>query len=211
MDPLLEAIEDVLAFVNIHSEPWQDSEIEQMCEFAERVCSLLPDSLTSHLPQMEEMCRVLESRDPPLPHVQYISKLNLPGDRTEQGFLVEATPWLWDMQKLRDICRARSILEAAKLLVPTEKPPRLIVDLTCRTITLDRVRHDIDSEVALRWVKVLAEHPGEWISAPDLRNYDAELDGCRPHRRCRPYLPAAVLDLIDTDRRKGSRLRLAAC
>jgi hypothetical protein len=67
----------------------------------------------------------------------------------------------------------------------------------------------VSSKLALRWVKVLADHPGEWISAPELRNYDDELDGCRPDRHCKPYLPASILSLIDSDRRKGSRLRLS--
>jgi hypothetical protein len=58
----------------------------------------------------------------------------------------------------------------------------------------------------LRWVKVLAEHPGEWISGPELRHYDQELDGCRPHR-LRKSLPPAILDLIDSETGKGSRVR----
>lgn len=76
------------------------------------------------------------------------------------------------------------------------------------TFTLDGVPVDVSSKQALRWLKVLVEHPGEWISAPEMKNYDDELDGVRPDRHCKSYLPDVVLSLIDTDRRKGSRLRL---
>ncbi|MFH1922219.1 MAG: hypothetical protein ABIP48_20335 [Planctomycetota bacterium] len=86
--------------------------------------------------------------------------------------------------------------------------PRLTVDLACMTITLDGKPFDLSSKQALRWVQVLAEHEGEWISAPELKGYDGELDGCRPDHHCKPYLPPEILNLIKTDRRKGSRLRL---
>jgi hypothetical protein len=88
-------------------------------------------------------------------------------------------------------------------------PPRLTVDLACLTITLDGHTYDVDSIQALRWVKVLADHPGEWISGPELKKHDTQLDGCRPDRHCKPHLPDNVLSLIDSDRRKGSRLRLS--
>jgi hypothetical protein len=83
-----------------------------------------------------------------------------------------------------------------------------IVNLERMTIALGDKTYDLTSMNALRWVKVLADHPGEWITAPKLILHDKELDGCRPDRHCKPYLPLAVLALIDSDRRKGSRLRL---
>jgi hypothetical protein len=86
-------------------------------------------------------------------------------------------------------------------------PPRLTVDLARKTITLDGVTHDISSERALRWVKALALHPGEWISSTELKKHDAELDGVRPDR-LKKHLPSEVLSLIESDRRKGSRLHL---
>ena len=81
------------------------------------------------------------------------------------------------------------------------------VDLPSRTVTFDGTRHDVSSVTALRWVKVLAEHPGEWISAPELKRHDQELDGVRPDR-LKKQLPQELLSLIESDRRKGSRLRL---
>jgi hypothetical protein len=83
----------------------------------------------------------------------------------------------------------------------------LSVDLNRLTITLDGKTYDVRSEAALRWMKVLAEHPGEWISGPDLRKYDQELDSCRTDR-LKPKLPDPISDLIDSDPGKGSRIRL---
>jgi hypothetical protein len=88
------------------------------------------------------------------------------------------------------------------------KGPRLTVDLAQKTITLDGVRHEISSDLALRWIKVLDQSPGHWISSTELKNHDPELDGARPDKFKR-YLPAAILSLISTDRRKGARLRLS--
>jgi hypothetical protein len=85
--------------------------------------------------------------------------------------------------------------------------PRLNVDLARRTITLDGMVHEVHSALALRWVKVLAEHTDEWISSNELKNYDSELDGTRPDRLKR-FLPPEILSLIDTDKSRGSRLRL---
>ena len=49
-------------------------------------------------------------------------------------------------------------------LPPPPPPPRLTMDLPRKTLTLDGVTYDVASDNALRWVQVLAEHPGEWIS-----------------------------------------------
>ncbi len=86
-------------------------------------------------------------------------------------------------------------------------PPRLTVDVACKTITLDGETYDVTSINALRWVKVLADHPGEWISSTGLEKYDPELQNPRTDR-WRPYLPEAVLSLIDSETGKGSRIRL---
>jgi hypothetical protein len=85
--------------------------------------------------------------------------------------------------------------------------PRLTVDLARRTVTLDGMTYEVSSDRALRWVKVLAEHPGEWISSTELKRYDPELDDPRPDR-CKKHLPPEILSLINSDRRKGSRLCL---
>jgi hypothetical protein len=84
--------------------------------------------------------------------------------------------------------------------------PRLTVDVARKTITLDGETDDVTSDAALRWVKVLAEHPGEWISAVELRKHDPELDSARTDR-LKKLLPERVQHLIDSETGKGSRLR----
>lgn len=88
-------------------------------------------------------------------------------------------------------------------------PPalRLTVDLKCKTITLDGEVMDCESENALRWVKILAAHPGKWISATELCTHDEELLSPLTHRWL-PKLPAKVKALINSKPGTGSRIRL---
>jgi hypothetical protein len=89
-------------------------------------------------------------------------------------------------------------------------PPRLSVDLARKTITFDGQKFDVLSEGALRWVKVLADHPGEWISGPDLKKYDSALDGARPDRlKKAKSFPDSIRAIIETRRGPGSRLNLS--
>jgi hypothetical protein len=88
-----------------------------------------------------------------------------------------------------------------------QPPPRLIVDLARKTITFDGEVYEVSSTQALRWVKVLADHPSEWISASELKKHDPDLDGCRTDR-LKKHLPDAIRKLIDSQRCKGSRIRL---
>jgi len=87
-----------------------------------------------------------------------------------------------------------------------QKQPVLTVDLRKRTITWKGKTYNVDSVQALRWVKVLAKHPDEWISASELEKYNFELKGARPDR-LKKYLPSKILSLIESNRRKGSRFR----
>jgi hypothetical protein len=91
--------------------------------------------------------------------------------------------------------------------LPTRTPSRLAVDLDRRTLTLDGVSYDVSSLAALRWVKVLADHPGEWISSANLRKYDSELDPPRTTRWL-ATLPEPIRSHIDSEPGKGSRIRL---
>jgi hypothetical protein len=101
--------------------------------------------------------------------------------------------------------------ERAELLTRVDStepvPLRLSVDLARMTITLGGAAYDVPSRAALRWVKVLSTHPGEWVSGTDLARHDPELDGTRTDR-LRRHLPPEVLALIDSAPRRGSRLRL---
>ena len=100
---------------------------------------------------------------------------------------------------------------------PAEPPaPRLTVDEARRTITLDGTTHEVNSVKAIRWVRVLAAHPGEWISGTDLERYenvlivnqkDCLLLSAKTHRLT-TFLPGAILDLIDSKTGAGSRIRL---
>jgi hypothetical protein len=85
--------------------------------------------------------------------------------------------------------------------------PRLTVDLARRTLTLDGTTFDVTSENALRWVKVLADHPGEWIATKALRGYDPDLQVQRTDR-IRGFLPDQVKGLIESQTGGGSRIRL---
>jgi hypothetical protein len=136
--------------------------------------------------------------------------------RALEGLGVDATPLLvWDMDRSpgharlallvvrRGLARARTAPAP-----PPPKPPRLKVDLACKTLTLDGTANDVPSVQALRWVKVLADHPGEWVSGPDLPTHDQDLDGVRTDR-LKKHLPTEVLSLLDSEPGKGSRLRLA--
>lgn len=89
---------------------------------------------------------------------------------------------------------------------PFHTPPRLTVDLARSTVTLDGTSHDVRSESALRWLAVLAAHPGLWISGRHLEDHDEELAGVRTDR-LRRYLPEQILALIESDTGRGSRLR----
>ena len=82
-------------------------------------------------------------------------------------------------------------------------------DVLGKTITLDGRTFDVKSERALRWVKVLAEHPEEWISSTRLSSYDDLLIAERTDKLKR-FLPSEVLDLIVSEPREGSRICLGA-
>ena len=94
------------------------------------------------------------------------------------------------------------------LPIATLPPPRLTIDLARMGATLDGAFMDCKSRQALRLLKVYAEHPGEWISSTELKKYDGELDGAKPHV-LKKLLPPTIRSLIQSDRRKGSRLNLS--
>jgi hypothetical protein len=87
-------------------------------------------------------------------------------------------------------------------------PPRMSFDLAKGTITLDGIPYEISSPQAIRWVKVLAEHPGDWITGPELHHYDEDLAEPRTSR-WRQALPEPISRWIETKGNKGSRWTLA--
>jgi hypothetical protein len=88
-----------------------------------------------------------------------------------------------------------------------EITPRLTVDLVRQSITLDAKTYQVTSDNALRWVRVLADHPGEWFSSEQLKPIDTELMNPRPDK-WRKHLPEEVLKLIESMTGKGSRIKL---
>lgn len=105
--------------------------------------------------------------------------------------------------------RAKVLATNDQSIVDYENRPavRLTVNLPKKQITLDGKEYDVRSDNALRWVRALARHPGDWVSGADLKEHDQELDGVRTDKQ-RRYLPAEILGLIDSETGKGSRIRL---
>ena len=87
------------------------------------------------------------------------------------------------------------------------RPPNALPTGRTLTITLNGESYDVSSENALRWVKVLVDHAGDWIPSSVLKTYDPDLDGCRPDH-LKKHLPKAILDLIHSKPGAGSRLRI---
>lgn len=110
--------------------------------------------------------------------------------------------------RIGDELRGRHVEQTDAQILPTPKSHCLTVKVECRTVTLDGETFDVKSAMAVRWLKVLSDHPGEWLSADELKRFDRELDGARPDR-LKKYVPDPVLRLIDSETGKGSRLRLA--
>ena len=88
-----------------------------------------------------------------------------------------------------------------------DKTSRMTVNVERRTVILDGQPYDVTSQQALRWLKVLADHPDEWISAADLKGYDGELDGARTNK-LKPFLPNCINKLITSKAGAGSRLKI---
>jgi hypothetical protein len=126
-------------------------------------------------------------------------------DRLGVGDISALTAYL--RQERGRVLRGNAVPPEPQTAEPEKPPPRLTVDLKRQTLTLDAEVHEVPSLNALRWVMVLADRPGEWISKAQLKVYDAELDGVRPDKLKR-YLPPKVLSLIDSETGKGSRIRL---
>jgi hypothetical protein len=89
------------------------------------------------------------------------------------------------------------------------RPRRLTVNLPARTLTLDGADHTVFSEAALRWVEILVDNAGEWVSSADLEKADRNLLNRRTDQY-KHFLPKQVLRLIDSRRGLGSRIRLRA-
>lgn len=86
----------------------------------------------------------------------------------------------------------------------TALEPSIIVEVDRSRIIFQGETFDVGSPQALRWLKVLTDHPGVWISSADLTRHDSELDGARTSRLWKE-LPSAVAEHVKTKPGTGSR------
>jgi hypothetical protein len=99
--------------------------------------------------------------------------------------------------------------------IERKRPPlRIIVDIDRKTITLDGKAVPLnskaskaDTEKALRWVKALAERPGEWLTSANLGQIDDQLLSARPDK-FKHVLPDEINALIESRTGAGSRLTI---
>jgi hypothetical protein len=82
----------------------------------------------------------------------------------------------------------------------------LTVNLPRQQVTYKGERFDVPSAQALRWLQVLVNHPGEWIAASELHDYDSELVSVRTDKLL-PHLPEVVRGMIERKTGAGSRLK----
>jgi len=97
--------------------------------------------------------------------------------------------------------------ECAQAANLVEEAPRVVVDVERRTVTIEGVAHNVESDRAVRWIKVLADRPGVWVSSRELRAHDDELDDVRTDH-LRKFLPKEIDHLVESQTGAGSRLVL---
>jgi len=84
----------------------------------------------------------------------------------------------------------------------------IVVDVDRLEIRIDSVSHPIENETAARYVRVLVERAGSWISSVDLPRWDSELQVGEDVTRLRRNLPKPVREAITGKRGKGTMLSL---
>jgi hypothetical protein len=182
----------------------------------------LPENYLDLLPELEKRVQNLAPRrvsiDPYEPFrkfVQAVTKRLLPedvlravGPTSEPGF----SRYTWFMrlvvlQAQWDGIPPQQVIDEA-LGRKNGKTNGLVVSIEKQSATLNGVEYDLKSPQVARWLKVLNDHEGEWISGPQLKNYDSELDEARTDR-LKKNIPDEILSLIESTTQRGSRLKLA--
>jgi hypothetical protein len=127
--------------------------------------------------------------------------------RDERGWSDEVVAWQRWMVKAETLLLGSTPPTPGAARRSPRRPARLKVDLRRRRITLDDTTYEIPSEAALRWVRVLAKHRGQWVSSADLGKggYDKDLLTNRPDH-LRRFLPGPINSLIQSKRGTGSRM-----
>lgn len=78
---LVQAIDESVAYIRAHDEHMTRAEVDKLIELGQCVYVLAVEAgIADCLPKVPELRPELESQVPPLPPVQFVSKLNLPGD-----------------------------------------------------------------------------------------------------------------------------------
>lgn len=83
---------------------------------------------------------------------------------------------------------------------------------TLRTVN-GEVPYDLPSEGVARWLKVLAEHPGQWIRPDDYKIHDTNLDGVKPSDKLRSLRRSKkcqrLAKLVEPSKHDGMRFNAA--
>jgi hypothetical protein len=84
----------------------------------------------------------------------------------------------------------------------------LVVSVKSLTVTVAQTGkvYQLKCERVARWLKVLADRPGLWVSTKDAANYDSELTGRIDQLAKR--MPKDLQKMIDAMPGRGKRLRL---
>jgi hypothetical protein len=168
---LVEAVDTAVAYVRSHPDQMSRAEVEQLHRLADEVYVLAHHAGLHHaLPQVAELSPELETQDVPLPPVQFVTKLNLPGDwdavaaetaeppalswqddsldlpLPKRVFLPCASPrWYEDMGILRALAVAGQA-KGKKDTDPTREAPPLAPSGTNRQVEAARPADDHETE-----------------------------------------------------------------
>ncbi len=113
-----------------------------------------------------------------------------------------------------------STASLASLLTPVINPtpvsdeviahalPPLTVNIEQQSVRINRTGkwYPLPSVEVARWLNVLAQRPGEWLSSADFAAFDPTLVGRRVERM-RRKLPLNIVGLIECKRGQGARLQ----
>ena len=130
----------------------------------------------------------------------------------------EVTFALQYFREMEDMLHDDSAFDAAKTRGEQSNKPavELVVELAFQRATLRTAKckesFDLPSEGVARWLKVLAEHPDEWIRPADYETHGGvELDGVKPSDKLRSLKTACpkLAKLIEPSKHNGMRFNPA--
>jgi hypothetical protein len=109
-------VKQAVDFVRAHPQQMTRTELDEFKQIADEVYLMAIEAgVVEAIPKVPELRPQLESQDPPLPPVQFESKLNLSGDwgtTTPDVYMVCAAPrWFEDMEMLSDLLKTKDGLQ----------------------------------------------------------------------------------------------------